>query len=49
MYKISADKPILLNFDGVFREMELSIIMKMDQGEQDPQSISNSILAYSKS
>ena len=29
--------------------MELSLIMKMDQGETDPQSISNSILAYSKS
>lgn len=35
-YKISASQPILLNFDILFQELELPIIMKLDQGDSDP-------------
>ena len=50
LYKINSFKPGLLNFDDLFSELELPLIMKMDQdpAKVDPQSISNSILAYSK-
>ena len=48
MYKVSVGKPILLNFDDLFTQLELSIIMKLDKGLGDPQSIAHSILAYAK-
>ena len=52
LYKISSAKPGILNFDDLFAELELPIIMKMDQqlpaGAVDPQSIANTVLAYSK-
>lgn len=35
-YRISASQPILLNFDILFQELELPIIMKLDQGDSDP-------------
>ena len=35
-YKINALKPILLNFDILFGELELPIIMKLDQNDTDP-------------
>ena len=47
--QISLAKPILLNFDSLFEELELPIIMKLDQGISDPQSIANCVSAYSKS
>ncbi|CDW74735.1 UNKNOWN [Stylonychia lemnae] len=48
LHKISVGKPILMNFDDVFTQLELPIIMKLDKGDGDPQSIANSILAYTK-
>jgi hypothetical protein len=46
---ISLTKPVELNFDPLLASLELPIIMKLDSGDSDPQSISNSIWAYSKS
>jgi len=46
---ISQSKPIELNFDSLLAELELPIIMKLDTGSSDPQSIANTIWAYSKS
>ena len=36
MHKISVGKPILLNFDDLFEQLELPIIMKLDKGQGDP-------------
>jgi hypothetical protein len=36
LMQISHAKPILLNFDDLFEELELPIIMKLDQGDSDP-------------
>lgn len=51
--KVSQGKPIILNFDDLFTDLELPIIMKLDQSLPgsvgDPQSISNFVLAYAKS
>lgn len=53
LHKVSQSKPVILNFDDLFTELELPIIMKLDKGLPgsvgDPQSIANVILAYSKS
>eukprot|EP00347_Sterkiella_histriomuscorum_P005962 403354597 len=48
LHKVSVDKPIILNFDDLFTQLELPIIMKLDKGEGDPQSIANTILSYTK-
>ena len=46
---ISRLKPIILNFDDLFRKFELSIIKKFDQDSKlDGQAIANAVLSYSK-
>lgn len=36
MMQISVKKKIILNFDDLFSQLELSIIKKLDSGERDP-------------
>jgi len=48
MSKISKLKPIILNFDDLFKLLELSLIKKFDSDRIDGQSLGNTILAYSK-
>lgn len=48
--QVSHGKPVILNFDDLFSELELPIIMRLDKGAaSDPQHISNIVLAYAKS
>ena len=44
-------KPAELNFDDLFAELELPLIMKIDQEQSkvDSQSLANAVHAYSKS
>lgn len=48
LMNVSRLKPIILNFDDIFRRYELLIIKRFDQEGATPQSISNTLLAYSK-
>ena len=49
MQKISKFKPIILNFDDLFMRYELQIVKRFDLEDIDGQTVSNAILAYSKS
>ena len=53
LHRVSLGKPVILNFDDLFQELELPLIMKLDSGlpgsSGDPQSIANAVLAYAKS
>lgn len=46
--KIQKLKPVILNFDDVFRTLEISFIKKFDNELVDGQSLANTVLAYSK-
>ena len=49
LYHASRGKSIMFNFDDLFKKYELQLIKKFEALDQtSPQSISNSILAYSK-
>ena len=45
----SKHKPIILNFDDIFKKYELQLVKKLEAPGVKPQSISNTILSYSKS
>ena len=49
LQNISRLKPIILNFDDLFRKYELQIVKRFDAETVDGQTISNVVLAYSKS
>lgn len=49
MTNISRLKPVILNFDDVFKMMELSFVKKFEGGKVVGQDISNTLIAYSKS
>jgi hypothetical protein len=36
LQRVSHSKPVILNFDDLFTELELPIIQKLDQGLGDP-------------
>lgn len=46
--KIRKQKPVVLNFDDVFHDLEISFVKKFDNEPVDGQSLANTILAYSK-
>ena len=46
--KIRKLKPITLNFDDVFHDLEIAFVKKFDNDPLDGQSLANTILAYSK-
>ena len=46
---ISRLKPVILNFDDLFKTMELSFVKKFESGGVVGQDISNTLIAYSKS
>jgi hypothetical protein len=48
MSKIQKLKPVILNFDDVFRTLEVSFVRKFDTEPFDGQSLANAVLAYSK-
>lgn len=45
---VSRLKPVILNFDDLFMKYELHLIRRFIEGRCEPQSISNSVLSYSK-
>jgi hypothetical protein len=52
-YRVSHGKPVMLNFDDLFSEMELPIIQKLDQilhnpTLTDPKGVASVVMAYSK-
>jgi hypothetical protein len=52
-YRVSHGKPVMLNFDDLFSEMELPIIQKLDQilhnpSLTDPKGVASVVMAYSK-
>lgn len=49
LYHAGRKKPIILNFDDLFKKYELQLVKRFESDEPvSSQSISNSILAYSK-
>lgn len=46
---ISRLKPVILNFDHLYKSLELSFVRKFDSGHANGQDISNTLIAYSKS
>ena len=48
LYHAGRRKPLILNFDDLFKKYELQLVKKFESGEHSTQSIANSILAYSK-
>lgn len=49
LHRASKLKPVILNFDDLFKKYELQLIKRFETGEVSTQSIANTILAYSKS
>lgn len=48
LYHAGKRKPIILNFDDLFKKYELELVKKFEMPGVSTQSISNAILAYSK-
>lgn len=46
---ISKLKPVILNFDSLYKTIEISIVKKFDAGMANGQDIGNTMVAYSKS